>query len=114
MVADDGLARRIVKFLTNETKRVMLVDVCAGVGQYGFWFRAHNATIDWRGFDWAENIESFTSGVVKWIDVTDPLFDSIDQHQDWVMSLECGEASISCRRQLTRSLIFWTGTTGRA
>ena len=63
----------------------------AGVGQYGFWFRAHNATIDWRGFDGAENVESFTGGAVKWIDVTDPLFDSIDQHPDWVMSLECGE-----------------------
>ena len=92
VVADDGLARTIVKFLVpNETERVTLVDVCAGVGQYGFWFRAHNATIDWRGFDGAENIESFTGGAVKWIDVTDPLFDSIDQHPDWVMSLECGE-----------------------
>jgi hypothetical protein len=35
--------------------------------------------------------ESFTEGYVKWIDVTDPLFDTIAKKFDWVMSLECGE-----------------------
>ena len=52
---------------------------------------ANNANIDWRGYDGAENIESFTEGFVRWVDVTDPVFDTIPNRSDWVMSLEVGE-----------------------
>ena len=87
VVADHGVAATIAKHLQGVT----LVDICAGVGQYGHWFRENNASIQWQGYDGAENIESFTEGYVKWIDVTDPLFDTIAKKFDWVMSLECGE-----------------------
>jgi 2-polyprenyl-3-methyl-5-hydroxy-6-metoxy-1,4-benzoquinol methylase len=63
------------------------------VGQYGEYFALNNKQIHWRGFDGAENVESFTNGFVKWIDATDSAFDTIGDGEkaDWVMSLEVGE-----------------------
>lgn len=91
VVADSGIGNSLVKYLTVPNRRVSLLDIGAGVGQYGYWLKANNASIDWYGYDGAENIESFTDGFVKWIDVTDPIFDTIDFRADWVMSLEIGE-----------------------
>lgn len=93
--ADAGIARTLVKYLAPPGHpRVNLLDIGAGVGQYGCFFEAENSNIAWRGYDGAENIESFTSEWVKWIDVTDRLYDTIEPPgfvADWVMSLEVGE-----------------------
>ena len=91
VIADDGIGKTILKFLNDDIQSVSLIDIGAGVGQYGYWLKANNANIKWFGYDGAENVEEFTNGFVKWIDVTNPIFDSIDFVGDWVMSLECGE-----------------------
>ncbi|TPX35296.1 hypothetical protein SmJEL517_g02358 [Synchytrium microbalum] len=86
-----AVSKAIVKYL-GDAKPLTLLDIGAGVGQYGKWFESNNATnIMWRGYDGAENVETFTKGYVKWIDVTDALFDTIDIRADWVMSLEVAE-----------------------
>jgi len=100
--ADTGIAKTIVKYLRqyhdiidHKEKKVSLLDIGAGIGQYGHWLQlnASNDWIEWRGYDGAENVEEFTNGYVQWLDVTNPLFDTIsnDFRADWVMSLEVGE-----------------------
>ncbi len=88
-------SRTIIKYLTPaDGDKITMLDIGAGVGQYGCFFKSQNASIDWQGYDGAENIESFTNGWVKWIDVTDGSFDTITPPgfvADWVMSLEVGE-----------------------
>ena len=79
---DSGVANTIAKYLQGHRAYTSLLDVGAGIGQYGFWFRNNSPFIHWRGYDGAENVESFTSKMVKWIDVTDPLFDTIDGQSD--------------------------------
>jgi hypothetical protein len=94
VVADSGIAATVSKYLIGQSggKPVSLLDICAGVGQYGHWFTANSKhQIQWSGYDGAENVESFTDGFVRWIDVTSPVFDTIPFVSDWVMSLECGE-----------------------
>lgn len=90
-----NIYRTILKYLTPAGgNKITVIDIGAGVGQYGCFFRSQNAQLDWRGYDGAENVESFTSGWVKWIDVTDVSFDTITPPgfvADWVMSLEVGE-----------------------
>ncbi|KAJ3342670.1 hypothetical protein HDU93_001650 [Gonapodya sp. JEL0774] len=92
MLPDPTLSAGILKYLGD--KPTVLVDIGAGIGQYGMWFRdkANNAgNIEWHGFDGAENVHEFTDGLVTWTDATDPLFDMIPIRGDWVMSLEVGE-----------------------
>ena len=91
VVADSGIGKALIKYLKNDERPVSLIDVGTGVGQYGYWLKVNNANIQWSGYDGAENVEEFTNGFVKWIDVTNPLFDSINFVADWIMSLECGE-----------------------
>ncbi|KXS19245.1 hypothetical protein M427DRAFT_53199 [Gonapodya prolifera JEL478] len=90
MLPDPTLSSGIVKYLGD--KPTVLVDIGAGIGQYGMWFKENNAVnIQWHGFDGAENVHEFTNGLVTWTDATDPLFDMIPIRADWVMSLEVGE-----------------------
>lgn len=92
--ADQGICKGLIKYLpgTTSSKRVSLLDIGAGVGQYGRWLLARgDSNIEWIGYDGAENVETFTAGFVRWLDVTDPVFDSIPNRSDWVMSLEVGE-----------------------
>ena len=92
VIADDGLATTIAKYIEIKERRVSLLDIGAGVGQYGHWFHKNNISVDWRGYDGAENVESYTSGFVKWIDVTNALFDTVSDYEaDWVLSLEIAE-----------------------
>jgi hypothetical protein len=103
VIPDEGLSQTILKYLlTHEeikkkNEKLSLLDIGSGVGQYGIWIQ-HNelaaSKISWQGFDGAGNVESFTNGRVKWIDVTSPLFDSIepsDFRADFILSLEIGE-----------------------
>lgn len=103
--ADRGLAPVIFQNIMNFERKTMrnneiitLFDIGAGIGQYGRWLTANpevNAHFKWTGYDGAGNIEKFTEGFVNWIDVTDPLYDTVGRDgngvADWVMSLEVGE-----------------------
>lgn len=90
---DKGLASVVARYMGKDMSEAAwsVVDIGAGVGQYGRYMERHGVHVLWRCFDGAENIESFTSGYVQWIDVTDPVFDSIDGVADWAFSLEVGE-----------------------
>jgi hypothetical protein len=70
---DSGLAHVIKKYTTEKlkTESISFLDLGAGVGQYGRWFNHKAPAIRYRGFDGAGNVESFTKGFIKWIDVTD-------------------------------------------
>jgi hypothetical protein len=111
VLPDKGLAQTIVKYLLihpenkkklDRNEKISLIDIGAGVGQYGIWFQTNeeaSTKITWQGYDGAGNVESFTNGRVKWIDVSSPLFDSIEPSNyraDFIMSLEVGEHSIGC------------------
>ena len=94
---DIPLAMSIIRHLFEENNRtngafpLSLVDIGAGIGQYGSIFRKLAPMIAWKGYDGAGNVETFTQGNVKWIDVTDSDLDTIDSVADWVISLEVGE-----------------------
>ena len=93
--ADTGIVSAIAKYILSNTtdtnKTITIIDIGAGVGQYGNWFANHAPQISWQGYDGAGNIETFTNNQVKWIDATEPVFDTINGTADWVMSLEVGE-----------------------
>eukprot|EP00327_Prymnesium_parvum_P035786 CAMPEP_0195636610 /NCGR_PEP_ID=MMETSP0815-20121206/23957_1 /TAXON_ID=97485 /ORGANISM="Prymnesium parvum, Strain Texoma1" /LENGTH=290 /DNA_ID=CAMNT_0040778723 /DNA_START=31 /DNA_END=900 /DNA_ORIENTATION=+ len=63
-------------------------DFGAGVGQYGHALRMLDPGVDWRGYDGAGNVENYTSGFVRFFDLTMPL--SLPK-ADWLLSLEVGE-----------------------
>ena len=94
---DVPLATSIIRYILEENKRangtppVSIIDIGAGIGQYGSFFQKVAPTIVWKGYDGAGNVEAFTQGKVKWIDVTDSDLDTIDFVADWVISLEVGE-----------------------
>ena len=94
---DVPFARSIIRYIleentrTNGTLPVSVIDIGAGIGQYGSFFHKMTSIIAWKGYDGAGNVESFTQGKVKWIDVTDSDLDTIDSIADWVISLEVGE-----------------------
>jgi len=85
--ADEGIGKVLSKYLNGKS----INDIGAGVGQYGRYFHRTGANIKWQGYDGAENIVEFTDNWVKWIDVTEPAFDTIETMADWVLSLEVGE-----------------------
>ncbi|KAJ3391984.1 hypothetical protein HDU92_008707 [Lobulomyces angularis] len=90
---DHGVASTVAKHLTSgNTREISLIDIGAGVGQYGRYFKRNCPTINYKGFDGAGNVEQFTDNFLTWIDVTDPAFDTIGEYTaDWIMSLEVGE-----------------------
>lgn len=87
--ADRGVGAGLAKHLGG--KNYSLLDIGAGVGQYGYYLKSHNASLTWFGYDGAENVEEFTGGFVAWTDATDETLDAIPFRADWVMSLEVGE-----------------------
>ena len=88
---DTGIGKAILKYLNRPDKTTSLIDIGAGVGQYGYWLRENHANIQWTGYDGAENVEDFTHNFVQWIDVTHPTFDTVHFMADWIMCLEVGE-----------------------
>ena len=60
----------------------------AGVGQYGYELQARDSHAQWRGYDGAGDVEEYTQGFVKFVDLTIPL---ALPRADWVVSLEVGE-----------------------
>jgi hypothetical protein len=66
MTADAGVAAGIKKFIGSGSSITTVIDIGAGVGQYGHWFKNNNAAISWKGYDGAANVEEFTSNFVSW------------------------------------------------
>ena len=71
-----------------------VVDLGAGKGYYGKIFRRDDSPVaGWVGYDGALNVEEVTSGLVRFMDLTQP--DAADTRPcvkgDWVLSLEVGE-----------------------
>ena len=85
-----GLAATLVKDVFGPNASVL--DIGCGLGQYGSWFRAHAPSLQWTGFDGAENVEDVTDGLVRFADLTDGLpRDARRKPVDWAMSLEVAE-----------------------
>jgi hypothetical protein len=60
--ADTGIGKTIIKYLAPPGQaKIHLLDIGAGVGQYGCFLESENSNIIWQGYDGAENIESFTN-----------------------------------------------------
>eukprot|EP00887_Chlorella_sp_A99_P002864 scaffold6.g2864.t1 len=66
-----------------------VLDLGAGVGNYGRCLAAVNASIAWTGYDGSEGVERATDGYVKFMDLAMPQF--LEERYDWVVSLEVGE-----------------------
>jgi hypothetical protein len=79
---DAGLASFFQRFFKGKS----VTDLGAGIGQYGLAFQGTD--IRWTGYDGAINVEEFTHGLVRWADLSMPLF---AHASDWVMCLEVGE-----------------------
>ena len=63
-----------------------IVDFGAGVGQYGH--DPQLSKVRWRGYDGAGDVEEYTNGFVRFVDLTIPL---ALPRADWVVSLEVAE-----------------------
>ena len=87
VVGDSGLALAFSELLEGHS----LLDLGAGIGQYGVWFDSHSTNLTWYlAFDGASNVETFTKGAVNFFDLT--VENTLNGLQaEWVMSLEVGE-----------------------
>jgi len=63
-------------------------DFGAGIGQYKAAIQNRRPSVNWTSYDGAGNIEEWTKGFVKWIDLTNPASIPV---ADWAISLEVGE-----------------------
>jgi hypothetical protein len=85
---DTGLARCLSVFFHNKS----VIDLGAGIGQYGRYYNFYDATISYEGFDGAYNVEEFTNNYIKWTDLS---IDMIDiKPAQWVQSFEVSNYSI--------------------
>ena len=56
------------------------------------WFANHGAKFKrYMGFDGAANVESFTLGSIRYLNLAEPVEWMPHEVSDWVMSLEVGE-----------------------
>ncbi|EKX31578.1 hypothetical protein GUITHDRAFT_91192 [Guillardia theta CCMP2712] len=65
-----------------------LYDFGAGVGQYGCELLKFFPKLDYQAFDGAGNVQEYTNGFVRFLDLTIPFNLPI---KEWVVSLEVGE-----------------------
>eukprot|EP01036_Dinobryon_divergens_P029921 gene29921-39092_t len=87
---DKGIAEEMsTLFLGSKSSNVSVVDFGCGFGQYGQYFKTTWDRIEWVGYDGSENIESVTSGFVKFIDLAEPKF--LGTNYDWTISIEVAE-----------------------
>ena len=85
-IADAGVVTVLAEML--QANRQSINDMGAGVGEYGHALQAIDSRLVWRGYDGAGNVESYTRGFVRFVDLTTPL---ALPRADWVLSLEVGE-----------------------
>ena len=84
-------ARGRAQAVSSGSRQPSLLDLGAGVGQYGHALRAIDARLDYAGYDGSGNIENVSSGFVRWADLSLPLDRARLPRRDWIMSLEVGE-----------------------
>ena len=75
-------------FMARTATPQSLADFGAGVGEYGHALAAVHPEVHWRGYDGAGNVEEFTRGFVRFVDLALPL---ALPRADWVLSLDVGE-----------------------
>ena len=90
--ADTGLVRAIYRWLlapraSGGTPRTVL-DLGAGVGQFGHTLLSLHPHASYRGYDGSGNIDVLTDGFVRYADLSQPLE---VPRADWVISLEVAE-----------------------
>lgn len=92
-----GLARALGTLFENAS----VLDIGAGLGQYGTFFARHHPTVRWTGIDGAEGVEEATSGRVRFVELADGLLPSLQHSADWVLALEViGQPRFSRLRRL--------------
>lgn len=96
-VEADAIIVDVLLRLLRVPHRTSVLDLGAGLGQYGHALLSANPAVRWRGFDGAGNVEEATDGFVQFVDLTVPL--SLPR-ADWVLSLEVGE-HVPSRHELT-------------
>ena len=85
------MAQALAEVLSQLFANATVLDVGAGLGQYGSHFAAHAPSVRWFGVDGAENIEWATGGRVRFVDIADGLPAPLRREYDWVMSIEAAE-----------------------
>lgn len=83
VVADKHFVKELIKYVGDSH----VVDLGAGLGQYGVRFSEFGRKGKYTAFDGAVNTEDFTNFYVQYADLTKPLY----APGDWVISFEVGE-----------------------
>ena len=92
--ADGLIVATLIALLTRQfdapasPRWMTLIDFGAGVGQYGHALLSQEPQLNYRGYDGAGGVETFTRGFLRYVDLTVQL--SLPR-ADWVLSLEVGE-----------------------
>ena len=106
--ADAGLVKAIYKRLLAPTasansdspsssRSLSVLDLGAGVGQFGRSLLSMHHKARYRGYDGSGNIDVLTNGFVKYADMSQPL--RLSPRADWVVSLEVAEHLPNQREQ---------------
>jgi len=85
--ASKNIMKVLVMLISTENV-TSISDYGAGVGQYGAELKTKMPRLVYYGYDGAGDVEAYTSGLVSWFDLTQPLNNPVT---DWVLSLEVGE-----------------------
>ena len=87
-VEADVLILEGIRALARNGRRTYSInDFGAGVGQYGHYLRREG--LPWHGYDGAGDVEEYTDGFVKFVDLSLPTLAL--PRADWVVSLEVAE-----------------------
>jgi len=87
VAASQNIVEVLVGLFTTENV-TSISDYGAGVGQYGAELKTRMPGLVYYGYDGAGDVEAYTSGLLRWFDLTQPLNNPVT---DWVLSLEVGE-----------------------
>eukprot|EP00985_Skeletonema_marinoi_P004395 scaffold1921_cov140-Skeletonema_marinoi.AAC.3 len=87
VAASQNIVEVLVGLFTTENV-TSVSDYGAGVGQYGAELKTRMPRLVYYGYDGAGDVEAYTSGFLRWFDLTQPLNNPVT---DWVLSLEVGE-----------------------
>jgi len=79
---------KVLMMLISTENVTSISDYGVGVGQYGAELKTQMPRLVYYGYDGAGDVEAYTSGLVRWFDLTQLLNNPVT---DWVLSLEVGE-----------------------
>ena len=113
-IADAGVVTVLAEML--QANRQSINDMGAGVGEYGHALQAIDSRLVWRGYDGAGNVESYTRGFVRFVDLTTPL---ALLRADWVLrwastSLASTRARTCATFTLAIAVASWAAGPGQA